>query len=233
MLQVQKKEEVISIHEQAKKAQNANVTSSNGDYSKYGFNVVRNTDINRLQLKFDSIPDESMRKSLKHYGFKWSPRESAWQRQLNSNADRGLKWFVEDLQKEKQNDITTESKGAEMDEEMIEIEQGLFHRLVDKVIEFCNSKMNEEKEEDKDLEEVLDKEEKVEDKKEDKEENKKEEKKEDKTEEKENKCKNNSVEVDYYELMKEKFNSVESGVDDKIKVVTRETAFENGRKIYG
>ena len=41
---------------------------------------------NRLQLFFDEKPDSEIRDKLKANGFRWSPKASAWQRQLNSNA---------------------------------------------------------------------------------------------------------------------------------------------------
>ena len=41
---------------------------------------------NRLQLFFDDKPDGKSRDELKANGFRWSPKASAWQRQLNSNA---------------------------------------------------------------------------------------------------------------------------------------------------
>ena len=41
---------------------------------------------NRLQLFFDNKPDEKIRNELKKNGFRWSPKASAWQRQLTSNA---------------------------------------------------------------------------------------------------------------------------------------------------
>ena len=42
---------------------------------------------NRLQLFFDDKPDgKKIRDELKANGFRWSPKASAWQRQLNSNA---------------------------------------------------------------------------------------------------------------------------------------------------
>ena len=53
-----------------------------------GGELVRNTDINRLQIKFDSVPDAAMRQKLKGSGWRWSPREGAWQRQLTDNAER-------------------------------------------------------------------------------------------------------------------------------------------------
>ncbi len=43
--------------------------------------IVTNEDINRVQIIFDSKPDEAMRRELKGWGFRWSPREGAWQAQ--------------------------------------------------------------------------------------------------------------------------------------------------------
>jgi len=41
---------------------------------------------NRLQLLFDEKPTDEQRSKLKHNGFKWSPSQGAWQRQLTKNA---------------------------------------------------------------------------------------------------------------------------------------------------
>ena len=43
---------------------------------------------NRLQIIFDEKPDADTRTALKNEGFRWSPKEGAWQRQLNDNAIR-------------------------------------------------------------------------------------------------------------------------------------------------
>lgn len=51
-----------------------------------GGEAVVNNDINRLQLFFDERPDKERCSVLKSKGFHWSPREGAWQRQLNDNA---------------------------------------------------------------------------------------------------------------------------------------------------
>ena len=51
-----------------------------------GGKVVANADMNRLQIFFDAIPDEEVRKELKGWGFKWARSEGAWQRQLTDNA---------------------------------------------------------------------------------------------------------------------------------------------------
>lgn len=55
----------------------------------YRFNsgeVVFNTEINRVQLIFDSKPDEETRKVLKSNGYRWSPKNTAWQRQMTRAA---------------------------------------------------------------------------------------------------------------------------------------------------
>ena len=51
-----------------------------------GGEVVANASDNRLQIFFESKPDESLRGQLKKRGFKWSLRAEAWQRQLTDNA---------------------------------------------------------------------------------------------------------------------------------------------------
>ena len=43
--------------------------------------IVTNEEINRVQIIFDAKPDEAVRHELKSWGFRWSPREGAWQAQ--------------------------------------------------------------------------------------------------------------------------------------------------------
>lgn len=52
-----------------------------------GGEIVRNAEENRLQILFDEIPDADTRDALKSNGFRWSPRNKAWQRQLTQNAE--------------------------------------------------------------------------------------------------------------------------------------------------
>ena len=54
-----------------------------------GGEVVINREINRLQIKLDAKPDDTSK--YKIYGFRWSPREKAWQRQLTANAVRAAR----------------------------------------------------------------------------------------------------------------------------------------------
>ena len=62
---------------------------SKSDFAGWEFEGGRaeaNESNNRLQLFFDEKPTDEQRQQLKHNGFKWSPKESAWQRQLTKNA---------------------------------------------------------------------------------------------------------------------------------------------------
>jgi hypothetical protein len=51
-----------------------------------GVKIVENKDITRLQLFFDAKPSVEVRSLLKSNGFRWSPKQMAWQRLLNDNA---------------------------------------------------------------------------------------------------------------------------------------------------
>lgn len=58
-----------------------------------GGTVVPNQEENRLQIIFDEIPPEELRRELSHRGFHWSRRNQAWQRQLNFNAIRAASYI--------------------------------------------------------------------------------------------------------------------------------------------
>jgi len=51
-----------------------------------GVTMEENQELNRLQLFFSGKPSEEIRKQLKQSGFRWSPRESAWQRHRSVQA---------------------------------------------------------------------------------------------------------------------------------------------------
>ena len=58
-----------------------------GDGWSFDGGVVKaNKDDNRLQIFFDDIPSEKTRNDLRHCGFRWSPRNKAWQRMLTPDA---------------------------------------------------------------------------------------------------------------------------------------------------
>lgn len=51
-----------------------------------GVRIFMNVEANRLQVFFPGKPEESIRHQLKQHGFRWSPREGAWQRQISNTA---------------------------------------------------------------------------------------------------------------------------------------------------
>lgn len=58
------------------------------------FKIVENAEIMRLQLVFDGKPDDKVRAILKSNGFRWSPKNGAWQRQLTNNARWSVKQVI-------------------------------------------------------------------------------------------------------------------------------------------
>lgn len=58
-----------------------------------GIRVVESAEINRLQIFFPGKPDADVRAKLKSFGFRWSPTEGAWQRQLSN----GARWAAESV----------------------------------------------------------------------------------------------------------------------------------------
>lgn len=184
-----------------------------------GFSIERNTDINRLQLKFGGKPDENTRSILKSSGFRWSPGENAWQRQLTGNAEWALRRVIDKMEKSKpenQNDINEEKENYCMDK--IEVEQGFLKSLLDRVsktLEFSNAD---------DEEEILAAEKTA---KETEEKAKAEEETKKAAKEKENS-------VDWFEKMQEVMNSNDRGEADKIKPSPNaKSALEKGKKIFG
>lgn len=62
-----------------------------------GVEVVENVAEDRLQLIFPGKPSDATRAVLKGRGFRWSPRNGAWQRQLTANARYALGGVLEHL----------------------------------------------------------------------------------------------------------------------------------------
>lgn len=67
------------------------------DYDTSYFKAVENTEMMRLQLFFDEKPEAEIREAIKHHGFKWSPKNGCWQRQLTDNARFSLKCLIKHL----------------------------------------------------------------------------------------------------------------------------------------
>lgn len=70
--------------------QNARIAASDGEpvktYFKDGVIVIEDLEDNRLKIVFPGKPSEAMRDRLKANGFRWSPYNTAWQRQLTDYA---------------------------------------------------------------------------------------------------------------------------------------------------
>jgi len=63
------------------------------------FKIIENYEIDRIQFEFDGKPDEATRTILKKRAFKWSPKNSVWQRQMTPNAKFATKCIIENLSK--------------------------------------------------------------------------------------------------------------------------------------
>lgn len=72
------------VRELQKKADKAGTTAPELQFD--GGYVIKNYDQDRLQIIFDGIPNEQTRNVLKRSGYRWSPKNKAWQRQLTQNA---------------------------------------------------------------------------------------------------------------------------------------------------
>lgn len=68
------------------------------DYDTSYFRVVENTEVMRLRLFFDEKPEAEIREAIKYHGFKWSPKNGCWQRQLTDNARYSLKCLIKQLE---------------------------------------------------------------------------------------------------------------------------------------
>lgn len=69
-------------------------------FEDIGFNngrAIHNKKINRIQLLFDDIPNEDIRKELKRNGFHWSKYECAWQREFTENAIKATNILIRDV----------------------------------------------------------------------------------------------------------------------------------------
>ena len=77
---------------------------TNETYNTDLFEIIENADIMRLQLRFDGKPDADTRTVLKQNGFRWSPSNGVWQRQLTDNAKFALERVIEELKVRQKND---------------------------------------------------------------------------------------------------------------------------------
>jgi len=68
-----------------------------------GVRIFQNMEANRLQLFFQGKPNEEIRQQLKRNGFRWSPREGAWQRHVTRRAQYAALEIVKSINDTKSN----------------------------------------------------------------------------------------------------------------------------------
>lgn len=88
------KERIVEIERLKQRAESS-------DEDKYptvqGVTVKENSELMRIQLKFDGKPDDATRVLLKSNGFKWAPSMGVWQRQLTANGIYAAKTVLKQL----------------------------------------------------------------------------------------------------------------------------------------
>ena len=76
-----------------------------------GAQIVRNYDDDRTRILFDEKPGDEVRQALRGSGWKWSPRNGAWQRKNTENAVRSAEQILGAHYAEKEDD--SESSGTQ------------------------------------------------------------------------------------------------------------------------
>lgn len=89
--------EIHRVEGRLKKLRAAKTEGNTESENEY-FRTVENTEIMRLQLFFDGKPETEVRDILKKNGFRWSPKNDCWQRQLTDNARYSLERVKKELQ---------------------------------------------------------------------------------------------------------------------------------------
>ena len=85
--ELQKRQEVI---EEKKKNESGESGENSGRVDFDGGYIYENPELDRIQIIYDSKPERDVIDRLKHHGFRWSPSQGAWQRQLNRNGRRAV-----------------------------------------------------------------------------------------------------------------------------------------------
>lgn len=72
-------------------------SATHDDEEHDGYTYHEDAEQMRVKLIFDGKPDDDTRALLKSYGFRWSPRNGAWQRQLTENGKRAARQIMKEL----------------------------------------------------------------------------------------------------------------------------------------
>ncbi len=81
--------------ERAKKYNNREGNQGTETLFKFSFGkVINNHDLERTQIIFNDKPPSDVRDSLKSNGWRWSPKNKAWQRKITLNAKHNAKFII-------------------------------------------------------------------------------------------------------------------------------------------
>ncbi len=94
---IRKNKQRLEELKKAKESQPEDIEDENGLYK-----LIENTDIMRIQFEFDGKPDDSIRDILKRRGFRWSPKQGRWQRQLTENGKYAAQKVVQEIRELKE-----------------------------------------------------------------------------------------------------------------------------------
>lgn len=83
--------------ERLEAAKQRGTTKRTADLMGESVEIIENAELMRLQLVFDGKPSDEVRTALKKHGFRWSPKNGAWQRQLTNNARFVLKQMMDNV----------------------------------------------------------------------------------------------------------------------------------------
>lgn len=85
---------IRTVKQRIERLSKAQETEARPDIKGNGWTLHENKEENRIQFLFESIPSEEVRSLLKSHGFRWSPFNKAWQRQLNFNGWYSAQQFI-------------------------------------------------------------------------------------------------------------------------------------------
>ena len=94
--------------ETAKKVEAINSNLGGEDMELAGVTISLDKEDNRIRLYFPGKPSDFVRGLMKKHGWKWSPKNNAWQRQLTDRAINDAKYIIGQY---------AEDEGIDMDEE--------------------------------------------------------------------------------------------------------------------
>ena len=85
--------------EERKVAESNSESVSNANIGRVDFDggyIYENPELDRIQIIYDGKPERDVIDKLKHNGFRWSPSNKAWQRQLNRNGRMAVNRVLEE-----------------------------------------------------------------------------------------------------------------------------------------